>query len=325
MKCTDFEKLVNEYVDGELTHSLDLIEEHLENCDACKALYEETLELKSLLSGLDIIDLPDDFEETLHEKLVAVNNENKIKPMDRWRTPIKVIGSIAALAIVSISVYNAMPNGTSDDANFAGITATMSEGSEEMAMDDAAMNSAEEATESAPEAVYSTDVAETESDMTAKTRDVQAYSARLTPYTLTEKTLEYYVNASPQAVEDYIESYETKDLEVLDMQYRFYIHKEDVKAFKEELMLLSSIQIQESIELDNSVEIEYIKDEIAVIETRIAELENEYENAGEEQKSSLKDQIDSEKMVLESYDITLDNIKAYEVYQQIIIFIVRSE
>lgn len=323
MKCTDFEQLVHEYVDGELTDSVALIEEHIESCATCKALYEETLELKMLLNDLDDIDLPDDFEATLHDKLIEETKDIKVKPLKRWQNTIKILGSVAALAVVSIIVYQSLPRmGSEDAANFAGVP---------MAMDDTAtlksadMEMAEAVTEETVEeeagTVTMTFDAAVENDMTSMDRsyEAKAYTARLTPYVLTENKREYVLKASEDIVIELVEDYEVKDFEVLYNQYRFFIHLDDLESFDETLRLSSAIQVLDMYETNHSHEIVYLRQEMEMVTRRIEELNNEYETADADQKTSLEAQIEAENKVLESYQLTFDNIEAYKEYQQIII------
>ncbi len=78
MKCIEFEKLINEYLDNELNKADSLIvEKHMENCEACKYIYEDLLELKSLFTDLEEVELPKGFNDELHSKLLEVANEDK--------------------------------------------------------------------------------------------------------------------------------------------------------------------------------------------------------------------------------------------------------
>lgn len=148
MKCTEFEQKINEYVDGELKESVEALETHMASCSECRALYEETMELKALMADLDEVALPDDFEAELHEKLVAAKNEMTVVPFYRHRA-VKAIGSIAAVAVLSFIVIKAgslLPQmgGDYDDANMNIAANDSMNDSADMAMNEADMSEAPE-------------------------------------------------------------------------------------------------------------------------------------------------------------------------------------
>lgn len=317
MKCTEFELLLNEYVDGELTHSQHELEEHMKTCENCRRLYDDAVELKQLLSGLDDIDLPDDFEETLHEKLVATQKESKVTPLRKYRNTWKLLGSVAAVAIVSITVYTAMPRMTSDDAvNFAGV-ADSNELAFDMATESVESNAMEMATEEAAEESV---VAEAESVTVTMSADTglqsKAYTLRMVPTSKTKKGQMYQINGYADSVLKIVETLDYKDLEILENQYIFYLKSDDVHLIEERILPLSSMRIEDIVQLDYSYEIDMLYENISLLEDEIAELETA-DSTDEEATNKL----DLKRSEYAQYTEVLEEVDIYKDYQQIIIII----
>jgi len=317
MKCTEFELLLNEYVDGELTHSQHELEEHMKTCENCKRLYDDAVELKQLLSGLDDIDLPDDFEETLHEKLVATQKESKVTPLRKYRNTWKLLGSVAAVAIVSITVYTAMPRMTSDDAvNFAGV-ADSNELAFDMATESVESNAMEMATEEAAEESV---VAEAESVTVTMSADTglqsKAYTLRMVPTSKTKKGQMYQINGYADSVLKIVETLDYKDLEILENQYIFYLKSDDVHLIEERILPLSSMRIEDIVQLDYSYEIDMLYENISLLEDEIAELE-----AADSTDVEATNKLDLKRSEYAQYTEVLEEVDIYKDYQQIIIII----
>ena len=317
MKCTEFELLLNEYVDGELTHSQHELEEHMKTCENCRRLYDDAVELKQLLSGLDDIDLPDDFEETLHEKLVATQKESKVTPLRKYRNTWKLLGSVAAVAIVSITVYTAMPRMTSDDAvNFAGV-ADSNELAFDMATESVESNAMEMATEEAAEESV---VAEAESVTVTMSADTglqsKAYTLRMVPTSKTKKGQMYQINGYADSVLKIVETLDYKDLEILENQYIFYLKSDDVHLIEERILPLSSMRIEDIVQLDYSYEIDMLYENISLLEEEIAELE-----VADSTDEEATNKLDLKRSEYAQYTEVLEEVDIYKDYQQIIIII----
>lgn len=100
MACKTFEENIDAFIDGELKEEKEAFEKHLSTCDACRRLYEETLEIKALLSNLEPLDLPEDFEVSLHEKLI----ESKAIPF--YQKPmVKKIGFLSSVAAIGVIAF----------------------------------------------------------------------------------------------------------------------------------------------------------------------------------------------------------------------------
>jgi len=327
MKCAEIQNLIQEYVDGELTHSIDLVEEHIKSCDACKAFYDETMELKNMLSGLDMLELPDDFETSLHTKLVEVNEaleiEKKVTPLKKYRTPMKWVGSIAAIALVSIAVTRIMPFETAMDANFASMemaveetaafdNAMADEAVEEESMEMAEASSEYTNTEEDTEESVVTSVMKMDTD-----NQVRMFTAQ--NMVLAPKGTVYHVNVSFDTAETFIGNYDYRDLIVNESSFEFYMHQEDVLAFDDALK--TTFGVTEEVFIDYSLEIESVKIAYENQKILVEQLEADYEKASESDKESLKVDLDTEKSILMGFEVDLNTIKVYENYQQIIIIL----
>jgi hypothetical protein len=316
MKCTEFENLIDEYVDNELTHSLELVEEHINNCESCRDLYEERIELKELLGGLEMIDLPDDFEATLHEKLVIASNDN-VTPIKRFNKQIKWIGSIAALAIVSVSVYNALPNNGRDlmDTNIASMEMTADESYATDDMDESDIVESVAVEEVALEVMETEE--STEVNLTATYADASAKSIRMVNSLPVSSGITYYLNGDREAIESFILEWNFEGLEFLSYQYQFYIETDMIETFnaslKESFVVSDEITFDYQSMLDEAF---YLHSES---EDTLRYLEQKYNEAKEEDKEDLKIKIETEKNILETYRMELKAIEYYRDYQQIII------
>lgn len=96
MECYAVRKLLNPYIDEELDEkSMDDVRAHLDSCEECKLEYNELLYTKRLLENTPPLELPDNFGEILHIKLIEGRKNNR-------RKPIKRMISVAAFAVASI-------------------------------------------------------------------------------------------------------------------------------------------------------------------------------------------------------------------------------
>lgn len=332
MKCAEIQNLIQEYVDGELTHSIEVVEEHIKSCDACKAFYDETIELKNMLSGLDMLELPDDFETSLHTKLVEAKEElvidKKVTPFKKYRNQMKWLGSIAAIAIVSIAVTRVIPFENVMDANFASMEmATEDMGAFDNAMaDEAVEEETMEVAEASVEATttYGDAVEETKeesSEVVGMKMDADASVRMFTsqPLALTEKGVVYHLNVSVDAVDTFIQNYDYKDLMMNENTFEFYMHTEDVEQFDDALK--TTFGVTEEVFIDYSLEIESILLAYEDQKTFVSQLEEDYEQASESDKASIKNQLDIEKNILMGYEVDINSIKVYENFQQIIIIL----
>lgn len=101
----------DDYCDGKLEPANRMtFESHLSTCDACKAMVEDLTLMREVMQDMPLVSLPEDFNETLHEKLVVASEEikqeikqrNKIKRFPfRMNQAGPLIGLAAATMIIA--------------------------------------------------------------------------------------------------------------------------------------------------------------------------------------------------------------------------------
>jgi len=68
--CRKIRELFSEYIDGVLDkENIDLVEEHLSKCEACRKELNKLVEMLKILKNLKKEETPPDFLETLHERI----------------------------------------------------------------------------------------------------------------------------------------------------------------------------------------------------------------------------------------------------------------
>ncbi|SHJ21485.1 Putative zinc-finger [Geosporobacter subterraneus DSM 17957] len=113
MKCTELNELISLYIDNMLDeHTNEIINTHIRECSDCRSTYQELKKILEQCSKLPMVDLPEDFETSLHEKLIGASLDiygekeeiieltsikQKKRPID-W----KMLASIAAMFIVFV-------------------------------------------------------------------------------------------------------------------------------------------------------------------------------------------------------------------------------
>ena len=99
MDCKNYQDMISDYIDGLLSDDeIKDFETHISKCENCKEEYEITKEIVDSCDDLEEIELPYDFNKKLHEKLVLVNEDKKIKKLP-WYKDWKVYSGIAAIFI----------------------------------------------------------------------------------------------------------------------------------------------------------------------------------------------------------------------------------
>lgn len=129
MKCIEVEEKVSLYIDDMLENDEKRqVELHLDECQSCKELYDLLLTNVHLCQELPMIDLPEGFEEQLHQKLLEVKVEEQESDLSeeyiipkkkhkkyKWR----IYASIAAVFIVCIVSIATVNNGVMDKKEMA--------------------------------------------------------------------------------------------------------------------------------------------------------------------------------------------------------------
>ena len=111
MNCKFDKTKINAYIDGELrVDEMNETKEHIESCAECKALYDELKSVKDIMSDIEELELPEGYEEDLHQKLLETdkgdNKDNtkvgKILNRYNW----KRWTALAAVLVVGFLSYN---------------------------------------------------------------------------------------------------------------------------------------------------------------------------------------------------------------------------
>jgi hypothetical protein len=97
--CSEMNEIISLYIENELdSGERRKFEEHIDSCPACKKELDDIKQIKDLFGSIQEQELPENFKEELHDKLLQVkeqeNSRNKIIVL-RSRY-IKIISSVAA-------------------------------------------------------------------------------------------------------------------------------------------------------------------------------------------------------------------------------------
>ncbi len=71
--CHQVRRELSDYLEGDLTPQLRLrIEQHLQTCDHCRAVYDGLRNIVRLMGHEELIELPEGFSQRLYKRLLAV-------------------------------------------------------------------------------------------------------------------------------------------------------------------------------------------------------------------------------------------------------------
>jgi Putative zinc-finger len=71
--CYQVRRELSDYLEGDLTPQLRLrIEQHLQTCDHCRAVYDGLRNIVRLLGDEEVIELPEGFSQRLYKRLLPV-------------------------------------------------------------------------------------------------------------------------------------------------------------------------------------------------------------------------------------------------------------
>jgi hypothetical protein len=111
MDCSKVQELLSEYIDGVLDYGLsEELKKHLECCSRCKQEYELLKNIVERCHEFEDIDLPDDFNVKLHERL-ASEKDNNTKPEHRFIWIQKRYKIAAAFLVLAVSLGVAINSG----------------------------------------------------------------------------------------------------------------------------------------------------------------------------------------------------------------------
>lgn len=115
MKCNEIRELLSLYIDNMLEDELKSeVEKHIAFCPECKKEYEELKELSQILSDLPEVPLPENFDQRIHDALVASKKADNpavipMKKQSKMKKAVKYMSTVAAIFVVgifSIAMYN---------------------------------------------------------------------------------------------------------------------------------------------------------------------------------------------------------------------------
>jgi hypothetical protein len=113
MKCENIKELMSMYIDNEINEvDKAKFEKHIAQCPQCKEEYEILKAIVLECSEIDEVELPQDFMEELHNKLMAakVNKPSKFTQFIRRANWKPAVGAVAAVLILAISINSLVGN-----------------------------------------------------------------------------------------------------------------------------------------------------------------------------------------------------------------------
>jgi len=106
MDCDKVKQLLSSYIDGELNEEEKIeFDNHIAKCSSCKEEFNDILKVLDILHSIPEVELPADFKEGLHKKLVEVKQQ-EIRPF-RIRILSSVAAGIMVMFALGIVIFNA--------------------------------------------------------------------------------------------------------------------------------------------------------------------------------------------------------------------------
>ncbi len=104
--CRKIRELFSEYIDGVLDkENLNLVEEHLSKCEACRKELNKLIKMLEILKNLKKEDTPPDFLKTLHERIRRRKALNKFLNELLKNPNIRVPLAVCVMIIFVIAVF----------------------------------------------------------------------------------------------------------------------------------------------------------------------------------------------------------------------------
>ncbi|MBP2073231.1 DUF4349 domain-containing protein [Thermoanaerobacterium butyriciformans] len=123
MQCSKVKKLINFYMDKELSkRQMEEIKGHLALCTECKNDYYELESIKKLLQDMTPVELPSNFNDMLHAKLLE--EKKNLESRRSYKKPIKIKFRIAAAVIASLFILSLGFKLFENKINNVGVTET---------------------------------------------------------------------------------------------------------------------------------------------------------------------------------------------------------
>lgn len=115
MDCSRALKLMSLYIDGELNGKIENdLRQHLSTCDSCRREYDMQNSIREILIKMPPIELPADFNESLHQKLYKLERTLSVKRkfLQSGRGLFRVAAFVTSFILVLVFAIN-MFNGIS--------------------------------------------------------------------------------------------------------------------------------------------------------------------------------------------------------------------
>ncbi len=123
MQCSKVKKLINLYIDEELSKGqMEEISDHIDLCTGCKNDYYELMSVKKFLQNMPPIELPNNFNDMLHAKLLE--EKKNLESGQSYKKPIKIKFRIAAAVIASLFILSLGFKLFENKINNVGVTET---------------------------------------------------------------------------------------------------------------------------------------------------------------------------------------------------------
>lgn len=107
--CNEIRDLLSFYLDNELhENERKQVVKHLEHCQECKYELEQLKNLIEQISEIEDVELPNDFNQKLHEKLVEIDPE---KTIAKWNNKGKIFKWASAVVAGFVFLFIAVNNG----------------------------------------------------------------------------------------------------------------------------------------------------------------------------------------------------------------------
>lgn len=111
--CNEIDFYASMYIDNMLSElEVKQFEQHLLSCEKCKARYNELKNIVETCDEIDEIPLPQNFEQMLHNKLLAIQPQKKngiLAFMLQYKRTLATVGT-AAVILVTLLAYNLIPH-----------------------------------------------------------------------------------------------------------------------------------------------------------------------------------------------------------------------
>jgi hypothetical protein len=130
MNCEKVMEMLSLYIDNQLDEKETReIEKHLKNCEKCSREYEDLLTIKKLLSETPKVELPMNFKEELHRKLVESSIEENSEIIDfkeksekvrnKKKYNWKILSGIAAGILITVVSVSSLINNNFETKEYA--------------------------------------------------------------------------------------------------------------------------------------------------------------------------------------------------------------